>query len=181
MTEQQAVFGGGCFWCLEAVFRRLRGVRQVVSGYAGGRVPNPSYERVCSGATGHAEVVQVTFDPAIVSYRQLLEVFFAFHDPTTLNQQGPDVGIQYRSVIFTADDDQARQAREAIEAFDREETFGAPVVTAVRPLDTFWPAEEYHQRYFERNPQRAYCAALIAPKVAKLRQKWSELLAPEPV
>ncbi len=180
MIDQQAVFGGGCFWCLDAVFRRLRGVRDVVSGYAGGRLPDPSYEQVCTGTTGHAEVVQVTFDPAVVTYRQLLEVFFAFHDPTTVNRQGPDVGTQYRSVIFTSDDEQDRQAREAIEAFDRDETFGAPVATEVRPLGNFWPAEEYHQRYFERNPQRAYCAALIAPKVAKLRQKWSALLAPEP-
>jgi len=126
-------------------------------------------------------VVRVTFDPATISYAQLLEVFFTFHDPTTRDQQGPDVGTQYRSVIFTTDDEQARQARDAIAAFDREGTFGAPVVTDIRPLETFWPAEAYHQRYFERNPQRAYCAALIAPKVAKLRQKWSALLAPEPV
>ncbi len=181
MNDQTAVFGGGCFWCLEAVFRRLRGVRQVVSGYAGGRRPQPTYDQVCTGATGHAEVVQVTFDPAEISYGQLLEVFFAFHDPTTLNRQGPDVGTQYRSVILTADDAQAAEARRVLDALERDGTFDAPVVTEIRPLETFWPAEEYHQRYFERHPDRGYCAALIAPKVASLRQKWSALLAPEPV
>lgn len=178
MTTETATFGGGCFWCLEAVFERLRGVDRVVSGYAGGRVANPSYELVCSGQTGHAEVVQVTFDPAVISYRDLLDVFFAFHDPTTPDAQGPDVGTQYRSIILTASAEQESIAREFVARLDREDVFGAPIVTQVRPLDTFWPAEGHHQQYFQRNPQRGYCAAVIAPKVAKLRSTWSARLKP---
>lgn len=178
MTEI-ATFGGGCFWCMEAVFERLQGVERVVSGYAGGRRLNPTYEQVCSGATGHAEVIQVSFDPAEISYRELVELFFAFHDPTTLNSQGPDVGSQYRSIILTSSTDQDATARGVIEALGRDDAFGAPIVTAVTPLDVFWPAEAYHQQYFERNPARAYCAAMIAPKMAKLRLAYAARLKPE--
>lgn len=175
---ERATIGGGCFWCLEPVFMRLRGVESVVSGYAGGSVPNPSYEAVCSGRTGHAEVVQVTFDPAEIGYRELLEVFFAFHDPTTLNRQGPDSGTQYRSIIATSSADQAQVARGLIAELDAAGTFPAPIVTEVVPLETFWPAEDYHQAYFEQHPERAYCSAMIAPKVAKLRRNWSARLKP---
>ena len=174
-----ATFGGGCFWCLEAVFERLRGVERVVSGYAGGKIPNPSYERVCTGATGHAEVIQVHFDPAQISYRELVELFFAFHDPTTLNAQGPDVGTQYRSIILTGSAEQAVTARAVIAELGRDDAFGAPIVTEVTPLDVFWPAEAYHQQYFQRNPAQAYCAATIAPKVAKLRRSYAARLKPE--
>jgi len=178
MTETLTV-GGGCFWCLEAVFEKLQGVEGVTSGYAGGRRPNPSYEQVCSGATGHAEVIQIAFDPAVISARDLLELFFAFHDPTTLNQQGPDIGTQYRSAIFFNSPEQERAAREVIAELTRDDAFGAPIVTEVTPLDTFWPAEAYHQQYFQRNPAKAYCAAMIAPKVAKLRRGYADRLKPE--
>jgi peptide-methionine (S)-S-oxide reductase len=178
MTETLTV-GGGCFWCLEAVFERVQGVERVVSGFAGGRIPNPSYERVCTGATGHAEVIQVTFDPAQIATRDLLELFFAFHDPTTLNAQGPDVGTQYRSIILTNSLEQQAVARGVMAELDREDAFGAPIVTEVVPLDVFWPAEAYHQQYFQRNPARAYCAAMIAPKVAKLRRRYAARLKPE--
>ena len=179
MTET-ATFGGGCFWCLEAVFERLDGVERVVSGYAGGRRPDPTYEQVCSGATGHAEVIQVTFDPARISYRELLEFFFAFHDPTTLNAQGPDVGTQYRSIILTASAEQDAVARALVDELRRDDAFGgAAIVTEIRPLDVFWPAEAYHQQYFQRNPAKAYCAAMIAPKVAKLRRSYASRLKPE--
>lgn len=175
-ARETAVFGGGCFWCLEAVFERIQGVDRVVSGYSGGGRPAPSYEQVCSGATGHAEVVEVTFDPSVRSYRELVELFFAFHDPTTLNRQGPDSGTQYRSVIFTTTAEQAATARDVIVALSREGVFDAPIVTEVTPLDQVWPAEEYHQQYFQRNPSRAYCAAMIAPKVAKLRQRYAAVV-----
>ena len=178
MTETLTV-GGGCFWCLEAVFERLQGVSKVVSGYAGGRRPDPTYEQVCSGATGHAEVIQITFDPAVMSLHDLLGFFFAFHDPTTLNQQGPDVGTQYRSAIFTNSPEQDAAAREAIAQLARDDAFGASIVTEVTPLDTFWPAEPYHQQYFQRNPAKAYCAAMIAPKVSKLRRTYADRLKPE--
>jgi peptide-methionine (S)-S-oxide reductase len=178
MTET-ATFGGGCFWCMETVFERLQGVERVVSGYAGGQRPNPTYEQVCSGATGHAEVIQVTFDPDVISYRELIELFFAFHDPTTPNAQGPDVGTQYRSIILAHSPEQEVTAREVIAQLGREDAFGAPIVTDVRFLDTFWPAESYHQGYFQRNPDKAYCAATIAPKVAKLRRSYAARLKPE--
>ncbi|MEO5798765.1 MAG: peptide-methionine (S)-S-oxide reductase MsrA [Gemmatimonadales bacterium] len=176
MNHQTAVFGGGCFWCLEAIFDRLEGVDRVVSGYSGGARPAPSYEQVCSGATGHAEVIEVTFDPAMRSYRELVELFFAFHDPTTLNRQGPDSGTQYRSVIFTTTPEQPAVVREVIAALTADGTFDDPIVTEVAPLERFWPAEEYHQQYFQRNPSRAYCAAMIAPKVAKLRQRYAAVV-----
>ena len=177
MTTQLATFASGCFWCTEAVFQPLRGVKRVVSGYIGGRVPNPSYEAVCTGLTGHAEAVQVTFDPDQVSYRTLLELFFAFHDPTTLNRQGPDTGTQYRSAIFTHDASQEREARALVKELSDNDTFGAPIVTEIVPAPEFYPAEQYHQQYYERNSRQPYCQAMVAPKVAKLRSRFAELLA----
>ena len=168
--------GGGCFWCLEAVFERVSGVTSVVSGYAGGHVPSPSYEAVCAGITGHAEVVQLDFDPAVISYRDLLEIFFTIHDPTTLNRQGHDSGTQYRSAIYTQDAEQAEVAMALISAFEADGVFPRPIVTEITPLDTFWPADAYHQQYFRRHPAQPYCAAVIAPKVASLRAKWASRL-----
>lgn len=177
MKETQlATLAGGCFWCLEAVFEQLRGVTKVQSGYAGGHVAKPSYEAVCTGTTGHAEVVQVAFDPAIVSYRDLLGVFFTLHDPTTLNAQGGDVGTQYRSAIFYHDDEQRRSAEEVVRELEAEHVFDDPIVTEIAPLPTFYPAEEYHREYYRRNPNQPYCRAVIAPKVAKLRSKYLEKL-----
>jgi peptide-methionine (S)-S-oxide reductase len=171
-----ATLAGGCFWCLEAVFEQLRGVAKVQSGYAGGHVPNPSYQAVCTGMTGHAEVVQVAFDPAVISYRDLLGVFFTLHDPTTLNQQGGDVGTQYRSAIFYHDDEQRRVAEEVLRELEAEHVFDDPIVTEIVPLPAFYPAEEYHKEYYRRNPNQPYCRAVIAPKVAKLRSKYLEKL-----
>ena len=170
MTEL-ATLAGGCFWCLEAAFEQLKGVSAVTSGYAGGAMAEPSYEAVCSGTTGHAEVVQVTFDPAVISYRDLLEVFFASHDPTTLNRQGADVGTQYRSAIFTHSPEQAAVAREVIADLTARGAWDDPIVTEVVPLDHFWPAEPYHHDYFRRNPNQPYCMFVVAPKVAKLRKE----------
>lgn len=174
--HEVATLAGGCFWCLDAVFRGLKGVERVVSGYAGGTVPNPSYEAVCTGRTGHAEVVQVSFDPAVLSYRDLVEVFFGIHDPTTLNRQGADVGTQYRSAIYYHSPEQERTAREVIAALERDQVFDAPIVTEVAPATEFYPAEEYHQDYFRRNPGQGYCRAVIAPKVAKFRKAHLERL-----
>jgi peptide-methionine (S)-S-oxide reductase len=174
---EQATFGGGCFWCTEAVFKELRGVQSVVSGYSGGQTANPSYEEVCSGRTGHAEVTQITYDPAQVSYRELLEVFFKTHDPTTLNRQGHDVGTQYRSVVFYHNEEQ-RQAAEAFKReLDQSGAFASPIVTEISPLRTFYSAEDYHQDYFRRNPAQAYCAAVIRPKVDKFRAAFGGRLA----
>jgi peptide-methionine (S)-S-oxide reductase len=164
----RATFGGGCFWCIEAVFERIPGVKAAVSGYAGGHVKNPTYEQVCTGSTGHAEVVELEFDPAVVSYEKLLEIFFASHDPTTLNQQGPDVGTQYRSVIFTHDDEQQKLARAYVDRLNIEKAFGRPVVTEVERLAMFYPAEDYHQDYYRNNPGKGYCRMMIAPKLKKL-------------
>jgi len=175
-NHEVATLAGGCFWCLDAVFRGLKGVEQVVSGYAGGTVPNPSYEAVCTGRTGHAEVVQVTFDSGVLSYRNLVEVFFGIHDPTTLNRQGADVGTQYRSAIYYHSPEQERTAREVIAALEREQVFDGPIVTEVAPATEFYPAEEYHQDYFRRNPGQGYCRAVIAPKVAKFRKEHLERL-----
>jgi peptide-methionine (S)-S-oxide reductase len=161
---------------VEAVFERLEGVRSVVSGYTGGRIPNPSYEAVCTGLTGHAEAVEVTFDPDVISYREILEVFFAFHDPTTLNRQGADMGTQYRSAIFVHGAEQERVAREVIADLERRRIFGAPIVTQIEPAGDFYPAEAYHQEYFRRNSNQMYCQAVIAPKVAKLRKQYSSRL-----
>jgi peptide-methionine (S)-S-oxide reductase len=169
--KELATLGGGCFWCLEAVFQGVKGVDQVVSGYAGGTVPNPSYEDVCTGRTGHAEVVQVTFDPAVLSYRDVLSVFFSLHDPTTLNRQGADVGTQYRSVIFFHSPEQERVAREVITELGQQRLWDDPIVTAVAPAPVFYPAEQYHQEYFRRNPGQGYCRVVIAPKVAKFRKE----------
>lgn len=171
-----ATLGGGCFWCLEAVFRDLRGVERVVSGYAGGHVANPSYEAVCRGTTGHAEVVDVAFDPGAISYRDLLGVFFALHDPTTLNRQGADVGTQYRSAIFTRSPEQEAIARDVIRELTAAQVYDDPLVTEVTPLDTFYPAEAYHQEYFARNPDQPYCRVVVAPKVSKLRKQFLDRL-----
>jgi peptide-methionine (S)-S-oxide reductase len=172
MTTELATLAGGCFWCLEAVFEQLRGVTKVASGYAGGHVPNPSYEAVCTGTTGHAEVVQVAFDPDEISFRDLLGVFFTLHDPTTLDRQGGDVGTQYRSAVFYHDDAQRRTAEELVRELEAEHAFDDPIVTKIEPLDAFYPAEEYHREYYRRNPNQPYCRAVITPKVAKLRSKY---------
>ena len=171
-----ATLAGGCFWCLEAVYLELRGVLGVQSGYAGGHVPHPSYELVCTGTTGHAEVVQVTFDPDEISYRDLLDVFFTIHDPTTLNRQGNDVGTQYRSAIFYHSDDQKAEAERTIAELAAEKVWDDPIVTEVMPLTEFYPAEEYHRDYFRLHPDQAYCRAVIAPKVAKARKAFLEKL-----
>lgn len=171
-----ATLGGGCFWCLEAVYEQLKGVKQVVSGYAGGFVVNPSYKAVCTGTTGHAEVVQITYDPAVISFDDLLNVFFTIHDPTTLNRQGADVGTQYRSVIFTHNEAQREAALAAIKTVDAQGLWSNPIVTEVKPLEVFFPAEDYHQGYFRNNPYQGYCRAVIAPKVSKFRAKYLEQL-----
>lgn len=175
--RESATLGGGCFWCLEAVFHDLRGVESAVSGYAAGHTPDPTYKEVCSGNTGHAEVVRVTFDPDVISFRQLLNVFFAIHDPTTPNRQGDDVGTQYRSIILTASDAQARTAHEVIQELEQQRLYPNPIVTQVEPLTRFYEAEEYHQRYFERNPYQPYCQAVVAPKVGKFRKQFLDALA----
>jgi peptide-methionine (S)-S-oxide reductase len=171
-----AILAGGCFWCLDAVFRDLAGVESVQSGYTGGTVANPSYEAVCTGRTGHAEAVRVCFRPDVISYEDLLDVFFAIHDPTTLNRQGADVGTQYRSEIFAATPEQARIAREVIDRLRKSGEFADPIVTAVSDAGVFYPAEEYHEDYFRRNPNSGYCRAVIGPKVAKFRKVFSERL-----
>jgi peptide-methionine (S)-S-oxide reductase len=174
MTTNQtelATLGGGCFWCLEAVFQDVKGVDRVVSGYAGGTTLNPSYEEVCSGRTGHAEVVQVSFDPATLSYRDVLQAFFAIHDPTTLNRQGADTGTQYRSAIFVHSAEQEAVAREVIADLGRSGVWDSPIVTEVTPLTAFYPAEGYHQEFFRRNPGQSYCRVVIAPRVAKFRKE----------
>ena len=165
-----ATLGGGCFWCLEAVYDDLMGVDSVVSGYAGGPIPNPSYEQVCAGTTGHAEVVQITFDPAIISYRDLLNVFFTIHDPTTLNRQGADVGTQYRSVIFYHDEAQRQTAEAVMAEIEAADIWDNPIVTELSPAGAFYEAEAYHQNYFENNPNQPYCRVVVAPKVAKFRK-----------
>ncbi|MFC4541817.1 peptide-methionine (S)-S-oxide reductase MsrA [Halosolutus amylolyticus] len=172
--SESATFGGGCFWCIEAAFKELDGVESVTSGYAGGHSDDPSYREVCSGTTGHAEVVRVTYDPAAIGYDDLLEVFFAVHDPTQLNRQGPDVGTQYRSIVLYESDAQREQAEAYIEALDEE--YDDDVVTELEPLETFYRAEEKHQDYFEKNPQDAYCRMHAAPKVEKVREKFDAKL-----
>jgi peptide-methionine (S)-S-oxide reductase len=172
----QATVGGGCFWCIEAPMQELRGVERVVSGYAGGHVEDPTYEQVCNGTTGHAEVVQVTYDPDVLSYRELLEVFFALHDPTTKDRQGPDVGSQYRSAIFYHDDEQRATAETLVEELEGEAYDG--IVTEVAPLETFYEAEEYHQNYYEKNPNQPYCAVQIPPKLEKVREKFADRVVP---
>ena len=173
---ETATLAGGCFWCLEAVFLELRGVESVASGYAGGHAPNPTYEQVCSGSTGHAEVVQVTFDPDVISYRDLLEVFFTMHDPTTLNQQGPDVGTQYRSAIFFHTPAQRSEAEHVIAAIQDAGIWDDPIVTEVVRFEELHPAEADHEDYFRRNPEQGYCRVVIAPKVAKVRKEYLDKL-----
>ena len=176
-----ATFGGGCFWCIEAPFKELAGVESAVSGYAGGDVADPSYKAVCSGTTGHAEVVQIAYDPDIVSYGDLLEVFFTVHDPTQLNRQGPDVGTQYRSAIFTHDDTQQEAAEAFIAELDASDAYDNDVVTEVEPLDDFYRAEEHHQDYYEKNPSQAYCSMHIPPKLEKVREQFADRLREQPV
>ena len=175
-VTEVATLGGGCFWCVEAVFDELRGVSSVESGYAGGRTENPTYEQVCTGATGHAEVVRVTFDPREVSFKEILEVFFTAHDPTTLNRQGADVGTQYRSVIYYHDERQREVAEQTIRELDEAKIWDGTIVTEVAPLSNYYEAEEYHQEYFARNPGQGYCRVVVAPKVAKFRQRFRDRL-----
>jgi peptide-methionine (S)-S-oxide reductase len=175
MPQEIATLGGGCFWCLEAVFDDIEGVLSVESGYMGGASPNPTYAQVCSGASGHVEVVRVTFDPAVIAFGDILDVFFAIHDPTTLNRQGNDVGTQYRSVVFYHSDEQRRSAEEAILAAAASGDWDGPVVTAVEPATEFYEAEEYHQEYFANNPRQPYCLFVVSPKVQKFRSKFGSM------
>jgi peptide-methionine (S)-S-oxide reductase len=172
MTEI-ATLGGGCFWCLEAVYRETEGVEKIVSGYMGGSAPNPTYKDVCSGTTGHVEIVQLTFDPKVISYRDILEIFFVIHDPTTLNRQGNDVGTQYRSVIFYHSPEQKTAAEDVVRELTADKVFDDPVVTAIEPAQEFYSAEAYHQEYFENHPYQPYCAFVVAPKVQKFRKKFA--------
>ena len=176
MRTEVAVLGGGCFWCLEAVYLDVEGVQAVESGYAGGSVVDPSYEQVCNGDTGHAEVVKVSFDADTISFREILGIFFGIHDPTTLNRQGADIGTQYRSVIFFVDDTQRAQAQALIDELVRGDIFDRPIVTQLAPLPDYYPAEAYHQRYFERHPYQGYCMAVVGPKVAKFRKQFASKL-----
>ena len=174
--SQTATLAGGCFWCLEAVFEQLRGVEKIISGYSGGSVPQPSYQAVCSGATGHAEAVQITFDPTQVTYRDLLDVFFTIHDPTTLDRQGADVGTQYRSAIFYHDNEQREIAQRVIQEVDLSGLWGRPIVTELTQFTEFYPAENYHQEYYRRNSYQPYCQVVIAPKIAKFRKHYLDRL-----
>jgi len=173
---EAATLGGGCFWCIEAAFNEIRGVVNVESGYAGGELASPTYEQVCTGTTGHAEVVQVTFDPHIISFREILEIFFTAHDPTTLNRQGADVGNQYRSVIFYHNEKQKEVAEQVIAELNAAKVWDNPIVTQVEPFKNFYKAEDYHRKYFSRHPEAAYCRIVIAPKIAKLRKEYREKL-----
>ena len=173
---EEATFGGGCFWCTEALFKQLKGVIEVYPGYAGGHVPNPTYEQVCTKTTGHAEVVRVRFNPSVISYEQLVEYFFLTHDPTTPDRQGNDIGPQYRSVIFYHSEAQREIAERVKARLEAQRIFAAPIVTAIEPLRNFYPAEDYHRDYFARNPDQAYCRFVIAPKVQKAREKFKPLL-----
>ncbi len=175
-NRQIATLAGGCFWCLDAAFEKLRGVLSVISGYTGGHVANPTYAKVCSGITGHAEAVQITFDPEIISFQELLEVFFTIHDPSTLNRQGADVGTQYRSAIFYHTPEQKAKAEQIIKDLEASGIWDNPIVTEVKPLTTFYPAEEYHQHYYQKNPIQSYCQVVINPKLSKLRQKFAARL-----
>ncbi|MEZ5347101.1 MAG: peptide-methionine (S)-S-oxide reductase MsrA [Pyrinomonadaceae bacterium] len=173
---ETATLGGGCFWCIEPIFDDLVGVADVVSGYSGGETENPTYTEVCSGATGHAEVIQIKFDPAAVSFKEILKIFFAVHDPTTLNQQGNDIGTQYRSVIFYHSEDQKKTAEDVIRELSGEDIWDSPIVTEITEFEKFYDAEDYHQEYFANNPTQPYCAAVVAPKVAKFRKKYLDRL-----
>ena len=174
--SEVAVLGGGCFWCLEAVYQQMEGVLSVESGYMGGRRPNPTYQQVCSGATGHVEIVQVAFDPAVTTYREIIEVFFAFHDPTTRDRQGNDIGSQYRSVIFYTSAEQQATAEQLIRELETQKIWPGPIVTEVRPAAEFYRAEDYHQNYFLTNPDQPYCAFVVAPKARKFRDKFKHKL-----
>ena len=174
--KELATLGGGCFWCTEAIFSELRGVEKVESGYSGGTVPNPSYEQVCTGRTGHAEVVQATFDPKVISFKELLQIFLTMHDPTTLNRQGADVGAQYRSIILYHNNEQRAIAAQVIRDMESAEVWDRPIVTEVKPFEAFYRAEDYHQEYFKHNAGQAYCQLVIAPKVAKLRKQYRDRL-----
>ena len=178
MSLPSITLGGGCFWCTEAVFERVRGITQVQSGYCNGAVLQPTYEQVCTGRTGHNEVVRLTFDPAIISVQQILEIFFAIHDPTTLNRQGNDVGTQYRSGIYFHTPQQQQVAQAMLEQLAQERVFDAPLTTELLPEQNFWPAEDYHAQYYARNPNQGYCAAVVGPKVAKFRQTFTQFLKP---
>jgi peptide-methionine (S)-S-oxide reductase len=175
-SREAATLAGGCFWCLEAIFDELEGVEKVVSGYSGGKTANPSYKEVCGGRTGHAEAVQVVFDPKVISYREILALFFSMHDPTTLNRQGADVGTQYRSVIFYHNDKQKAIAEQLIKELNAAKIWNAPIVTEVTPFSAFYPAEDYHQNYFKQNASQSYCQVVIAPKLAKFRKHYSDKL-----
>lgn len=176
MSTSTATFGSGCFWCTEAVFQQLRGVSSVVSGYSGGEAPNPTYQAVCTGTTGHAECIQLKYDPEVVSFRELLDVFFRTHDPTTLNRQGADTGTQYRSVIYFHDEQQQSLAETYRDELNAAGVFSDPIVTEISPAADFFPAEGYHQNYFVQNPEQAYCMAVIAPKLARFQEAFSELI-----
>ena len=171
-----ATFGNGCFWCTEAVFEELKGVESAVSGYSGGRIPNPTYEQVCTGGTGHAEVIQITYDPQVITFPELLEVFWKTHDPTTLNQQGADHGTQYRSAVFYHSDEQREQAEHYLKKLDESEAFDAPIVTEITKFDKFYPAEDYHQQYFAANSRAPYCRAVVKPKLVKFRKAFKDKL-----
>ena len=175
MAEEKALLGGGCFWCIEAVYRRVKGVKSAVSGYAGGRTSEPDYRSVCSGTTGHAEVVEITFDPDVIRYEEILEIFWAIHDPTTLNRQGADTGTQYRSVIYYYDENQKKKAEESIAG--AQERFSDPIVTELSPAPTFYPAEGYHQNYYDLNTNQGYCQVVIAPKVRKFMTTFKDKIA----
>jgi peptide-methionine (S)-S-oxide reductase len=177
MTTETATLGGGCFWCLEAVYQELKGVQQVESGYTGGQVPNPTYEQVCEGTTGHAEVVKVTFDPEVVDYREILEIFFTIHDPTTPNRQGNDIGTQYRSAIYYHSPEQQETAKHVMA--EMANVWDAPIVTELSPADIYYKAEDYHQNYFRQHPLQGYCAFVVAPKVAKFRKMFAEKINAE--
>ena len=176
VSWEVATLAGGCFWCIEGVFREVKGAENVVSGYTGGTTVNPTYEQVCTGKTGHAESVQVSYNPSKLSYREILEIFFSVHDPTTLNRQGADVGTQYRSAIFYHNEQQKRVAEELIKELGKANLWDKPIVTQIVPLETFYPAENYHQEYFSRHPERAYCQMVISPKINKFRKQWTEHL-----
>ncbi len=175
MTEEKALLGGGCFWCIEAVYRRVKGVKSAVSGYAGGQTPDPDYRSVCSGTTGHAEVVEITFDPDVIRYEEILEIFWAIHDPTTLNRQGADTGTQYRSVIYYYDENQKKKAKDSIAG--AQEHFSDPIVTELSPAPVFYPAEDYHQNYYDLNTNQGYCQVVIAPKIRKFMSTFKEKIA----
>ena len=174
--HETATFGAGCFWCVEAVYQNLKGVQKVVSGYAGGKTPNPTYKQICTGQTGHAEVTQITYDPNQISYQDLLDVFWNTHDPTTLNRQGADTGTQYRSVIFYNDDHQKEIAEQTMAETDASGLWSNPIVTEISPIPTFYPAEDYHQNYYQSNPSQPYCAVIISPKIRKLKKEFKHML-----